>query len=143
MFLTGRLKMSNVSVRIFRGALLAVTLCAAALPASAEHSKRLLSYYPPWAQYQDPPFTAQQIPYQKMTHILHAFLLLDTVNHGDLYVDRALSEPESIRKAHASGVKVMISIGGADAAQAAEFSNIADDDGLRRRFAHNVQVADA
>src|SRR3979411_3289867 len=42
-------------------------------------SKRLLGYYPEWSKYNNPPYvySADQIPYTQLTHISHAFVLLD------------------------------------------------------------------
>jgi chitinase len=126
--------------------LTAITLAAFVLlaiaPARAgddEHSaKRLIAYYPDWAKWQVPPYTANQIPYSKLTHIEEAFLLLQPDGTGGLYVDPDLVQPVLIKKAHAAGVKVMVSIGGADDVQAAAFARIASHDAFRRKFAANL-----
>lgn len=120
------------------GILITIVLLLQAASALAADSKRLLSYYPFWAKYQTPPYTAAQIPYSKMTHISHAFLLLNGDGDGRLFVDPGLLEPELIANAHAAGVKVMISIGGADPVQATAFHRMAADEAARRRFARNV-----
>ena len=123
-------------------ALIAACLILAMTPASAEdgddHPKRLLAYYPDWAKWQDPPYTPDKIPYHKLTHIDEAFLLLQADGKGGLYVDPDLIQPELIKRAHAAGVKVMISIGGADSEQAAAFATMAANDTYRRRFARNL-----
>ena len=111
---------------------------AAAQDAVVPAPKRLLSYYPDWAQYQVPPYTAAQIPYDKMTHIVEAFLLLQKNGHGGLYIEPGLLQPALNANAHAHGVKLMISIGGADPVQANAFSTMAASDTYRRAFAHNL-----
>jgi chitinase len=100
--------------------------------------KRLMGYYPDWAKDQTPAYTAATIPYSKVTHILHAFLLLDPSANGALQVDPELLEPALIRNAHKAGVKVIISIGGADSTQEAAFSTIAASAHLRSLLAKNV-----
>ena len=89
-----------------------LSLAAVAQDASPQ---RLLGYYPMWAKTQTPPYSAAQIPFGKLTHIAHAFLALKS--DGSLSIDPALLEPALISGAHAAGVKVMISIGGADQGQ--------------------------
>lgn len=128
--------------RKFHLLFLVLILLAGSLPGSAQNSinkKRLLSYYPMWAKSQTPAYSAAQIPYRKMTHIAHAFLLLDPKGDGSLSIDPSLLEPALISGAHASGVKVIISIGGGDSIQAAAFSSIARTENLRRTFARNVR----
>lgn len=109
---------------------------AGSLPIFAQ--KRLLSYYTMWSKSQTPPYSAAQIPYHKMTHIVHAFLLIDPKADGSLSIDPSLLEPALIAGAHAAGVKVMISIGGGDSVQAAAFSAIARTGAVRQAFVHNV-----
>src|ERR1700681_780593 len=55
---------------------------------SAASSKRLLGYYPEWSKYNNPPYvySADQIPYNQLTHIAHAFVLLDSKANGTLTV---------------------------------------------------------
>ena len=51
--------------------LLTISLASADDAAKAESRppQRLLAYYPDWAKYQTPPYTAEKIPYNKVTHI--------------------------------------------------------------------------
>jgi len=123
---------------VFLPAFVSCFMLSAALPASGAGTKRLLAYYPYWVKDQTPSYSAAQIPYRKMTHIAHAFLLLDARADGSLHVPPDLLEPELISRAHAAGVKVMISIGGADPVQQAAFAAVARDDARRRAFARNV-----
>ncbi len=101
-------------------------------------SIRLLAYYPMWAKSQTPPYSAAQIPFRKITHIAHAFLAINPKADGSISIDPDLLEPALISGAHAAGVKVLISIGGADQTQTTAFATVARSDSLRRAFAHNV-----
>ena len=106
---------------------------------SSHPRQRLLAYYPDWAKYQTPPYTAEKIPYNKVTHILEAFLLLKD-SKGNLYIEPGLLEPALNKRAHAAGVKVIISVGGADPVQANRFAKIAASDAARRTFAANIHA---
>lgn len=68
-------------------------------------SKKLLSYYTSW----NSGYRANKIPFDRMTHICHAFI--ETTTGGALY--QLTPEPALIAGAHAKGVKVMPSLGGA------------------------------
>lgn len=100
--------------------------------------KRLLAYYTFWSKTNTPAYSADNIPYQKLTHIAHAFLLLDKKNIGNIVVSDGLIEPALIANAHGAGVKVSISIGGGDPAQAHAFRKIAADPAIRAAFVQNV-----
>jgi chitinase len=120
---------------------LALTLMVGCgFPAMAQSHKRLLAYYPDWVKDGNPSYSAKNIPYAKLTHILHAFLLLDPSGNGALQIDPELIEPALNQKAHKAGVKVMISIGGADPAQASAFATIAASATLRAKFAKNLHA---
>ncbi|MGA9526688.1 MAG: glycoside hydrolase family 18 protein [Terriglobales bacterium] len=71
--------------------------------------KRLIGDYSESSKYQTPPYTAQQIPYAKLTHIIH--FCLGFYSDGSLYVG-GLLEPALIRKAHQNGVKVLLGLCG-------------------------------
>jgi chitinase len=107
-------------------------------PSSAAPPKRLLAYYTFWSKTNTPAYSAANIPYQQLTHISHAFLLLDKKNPGNIIVSDGLIEPALISNAHAAGVKVLISIGGGDPAQAQAFRNISADPAIRAAFVNNV-----
>ncbi|HWZ82950.1 MAG TPA: glycoside hydrolase family 18 protein [Terriglobales bacterium] len=126
----------------FRCAVIFALTCFLSLgvvPASmAAAPKRLLAYYTFWSKWNTPAYAADNIPYQKLTHIAHAFLLLDKKNFGNIVVPDGLLEPSLIANAHAAGVKVQISIGGGDPAQAHAFRKISADPALRAAFVQNV-----
>jgi chitinase len=130
----------DIGILVLAGLLAFLVLAASPVFAGDDDRapQRLIAYYPDWANWQVPPYTANQIPYHKLTHIAEAFLLLQANGTGGLYADPDLVQPELIKKAHAAGVKVMVSIGGADSVQAAAFAKIAANDTYRRKFAANV-----
>jgi len=103
-------------------------------------SRRLLGYYPQWAKGQTPPYTANQIPYSKLTHIAHAFLLLTAAADGSLQIPSGMIEPLLISKAHAAGVKVLVSIGGGDGIQGPRFNTMAKSETARQAFVTNVRT---
>src|ERR1700722_3690445 len=100
--------------------------------------KRLLGYYPAWSKYNTPPYTADQIPYSKLTHIAHAFVLLTAKADGTLDIPAGTIEPALIKKAHAAGVKVLISIGGGDGIQGPRFNKMAKSETDRQAFVENI-----
>lgn len=105
-------------------------------------SKRLLGYYPEWSKYNDPPYTysADQIPYSQLTHIAHAFLLLDKTADGTIDMPQGFIEPELISQAHAAGVKVLVSIGGGGGGQGNRFNKMARVEAYRQAFVRNVHA---
>ena len=104
--------------------------------------KRLLGYYPEWSKYNNPPYvySSDQIPYNQLTHISHAFVLLTTKADGTLKVPTGFIEPALITKAHAAGVKVLVSIGGGDGIQGPRFNRMARVEAYRQAFVHNVRA---
>ncbi|HTW56765.1 MAG TPA: glycoside hydrolase family 18 protein [Terriglobales bacterium] len=114
----------------------------AALPASAQTEsaapKRLLGYYPEWGKTQTPPYTAAQIPYSKLTHIAHAFVLLSPGADGSLTIPSGMIEPDLISLAHAAGVKVLVSIGGGDGIEGPRFNEMSASASARQAFVTNV-----
>jgi chitinase len=105
---------------------------------AASSPKRLLGYYPEWSKTQTPPYTAAQIPYSKLTHIAHAFVLLTAAANGTLQIPSGMIEPALISKAHKAGVKVLVSIGGGDGIQGPRFNKMASSETSRQNFVKNV-----
>jgi chitinase len=126
---------------ILISAVLAIPILAAT-PASAQTTKalsgRLLGYYPEWSKYQTPPYTAAQIPYSKLTHIAHAFVLLASGADGKLDIPAKMIEPDLISNAHAAGVKVLVSIGGGDGIQGPRFNKMSASASARKTFVASV-----
>ncbi len=108
-------------------------LMAAGYPLKAQN-KRLLAYYSSHSRKGGFPYNASNIPYDELTHIDHAFLDLDPKRDGTLYVRPGLLEPELISRAHAAGVKVMISVGG----DPARFATVSASATTREAFAKNL-----
>ena len=63
-----------------------------ALPASAQTGsspqKRLLGYYPSWGIYNTPPYTHDDVPYSRLTHISHAFALVGAPANGIVVIPK-------------------------------------------------------
>lgn len=131
------------STRLYLIALISLAFCllgAAFAPAQdAQPHKRLLGYYPEWSKYQTPVYSAREIPYGRLTHIAHAFVLLNYKLDGSLQVPVGMLEPELITRAHAAGVKVLVSIGGGDGVQGPRFNKIARSETARQAFVANVK----
>jgi len=78
--------------------------------ASQKLTKRLVADYGYWSRTQTPPYSADQIPFRRLTHINHAGVSFDA--DGNLSVPSGFFERELIDKAHDHGVKVMLLLGG-------------------------------
>ena len=72
--------------------------------------KRLIADYGYWSRTQTPPYSADQIPFHKLTHINHAGVSFNA--DGSLNVPDGFLEPALIQKAHAAGAKVLLLLGG-------------------------------
>ncbi len=81
----------------------------AARPAApAALSAVVLGYYPSW----ETGVTPADLNLRLFTHICHAFLMADAM--GNIKTEGAIPNPDLITQAHAVGVKVLASLGGAD-----------------------------
>lgn len=78
--------------------------------ASANLTKRLIADYGYWSRTQTPPYSSDQIPFNKLTHINHAGVSFDA--NGNLIVPSGFIEKALLTKAHNHGVKVMLLLGG-------------------------------
>jgi chitinase len=72
--------------------------------------KRLVADYTAGSKYLDPPYDVAQIPFSKLTHIIHAGVPWNS--DGSLAVPSGFVEPQLIKRAHKKGVKVMLLTGG-------------------------------
>ena len=110
--------MKNLRVTRILIASVVCLLCFAAIAgsapaqqvATAAQQKRLIADYGYWSRTQTPPYSADQIPFSKLTHINHAGVNFDA--KGNLDVPSGFLERKLIDKGHANGVKVMLLIGG-------------------------------
>ena len=73
--------------------------------------KRLVGYYGSWTKTQNPPYSADQIPYSKLTHIIHAGTNISDVADGTFQLPQRFLEPELINRAHRAGIKVLFYLG--------------------------------
>jgi chitinase len=90
-----------------------LTLLACASLAFAEPPvlpRRLVADYGYWSQTQTPPYSSAQIPFYKVTQVNHAGVSFGS--DGSLIVPSGFLEPALITKAHASGAKVVLLLGG-------------------------------
>lgn len=102
---------------LFRVAfLLSVTVGATSSLVAQEDShpkppqKRIIGDYTYYSKFNTPTYSADQIPYHELTHIIHAGVPFD--QYGNLQVPDGFVEPELISRAHDAGVKVVPLIGG-------------------------------
>jgi len=78
--------------------------------------KRIAAFYGSWSKTDNPPYSAAQIPYTKLTHIIHAGAGLNDAGDGTFTVPSNFIELELLNKSHAAGVKVEFYMGGSEAA---------------------------
>ena len=95
--------------------------------------RNVLAYYTSWSK---PAYSAADIPYNKLTHICHAFLL--PAADGSLPVPGGFLEAGLIPQAHATGVKVLVSVGGATGS--ANFSAIVASPAAQANFVAQVKA---
>ena len=90
----------------------------AQLPSTASSSKstspvlpkRIIGDYGYWSKYQTPAYGADQIPYSKLTHIIHFNIGFNS--DGTISIPEGFLEPSLLRKAHKAGVKVLVGLSG-------------------------------
>ena len=95
--------------------------------------KKVVGYYVYWYRWSYP---ADKIDYQNLTHINHSFITPE--KDGSLLIPSDLIYPELIKNAHNAGVKVLISVGGADTAVAGAFTEMSSNPELRTKFVDNL-----
>ncbi|MBP7791744.1 MAG: CIA30 family protein [Candidatus Goldbacteria bacterium] len=101
---------------------------------TTEKCRRFLAYYPYWVS----TYRADKIPYNRLTHICHAFV--QPQSNGSLSAPSGYLEPALITNAHNAGVRVLVSIGGADEVARQNFVTIAASASLRTAFANAVEA---
>ena len=102
--------------------------------------RRFVADYGYWSKYQHPAYSAAQVPYARLTHIIHAGIALREAGDGSITVPRGFLEPQLVQRAHAAGVKVMVLVGGS----AGLFAEVAESSSARARFAAAMRAfADA
>ena len=105
-----------------------IVLIALFTIASAQAADKLVvGYYPDWNRTLLPP---SAIPYQSLTHILHAFLL--PAADGTVPGMSGFAYADLVQTAHLHNVKVLVSLGGWGGSGG--FSSMCADTAARRRF---------
>jgi chitinase len=110
--------------------ILAALLAVAVTPTRAQESKRLLAYYLYSDQSKTPPYTAKNIPFKRLTHLIHVAIVVSPAADGTIEISKNAVEPSLIPRAHAAKAKVLVCVQGA----ASTFSRIAADPAARSRF---------
>ena len=112
------------AITIASGKKSSVTSAAYTIETPDSSVQRLLAYAKP----------GSNIPYDKMTHIIHWFLTL--TSDGSIAGSSNLMNAAKIAQEKAAGVKVMLSVGGPGQAKA--FSAMAADTNARAAFVNNI-----
>jgi chitinase len=101
------MRQAFVPVLILMGLVFSACEVAQVPPAPARPNKIVLGYYASWKKAE---FDHTKIAYENLTHIAHAFAWPDS--SGNLVVPAGYLYPELNAAAHASGVKMLASLGG-------------------------------
>lgn len=104
--------------------------------ATQQLPRRLVADYGYWSRFQEPPYGSTQIPFQKMTHLIHAGVGIGAKLDGTLNVPAAFLEPDLISKGHEAGVKVMLALGG----DGATFRAVAGNPDIRGILVRNLSA---
>ncbi|MCI0513054.1 glycosyl hydrolase family 18 protein [candidate division KSB1 bacterium] len=92
---------------------------------------KIVGYYMGWNR---ATFSHQKVDFKNLTHLMHAFIWPNA--DGSLEIPSGIVYPELIAKAHQSGVKVLISLGGWG--QCAGFAPMAANTTSRSQFVTNI-----
>ena len=104
--------------------ILAILLVPQIFPAAgvaAQSPKRLAAYYCFGIHRNAPKYTAAQIPYTNLTHLMHVAVEPTAAADGSIEILQRRFEPDVVSRAHRAGVKVLVCVQG----PAAVFSKIA------------------
>lgn len=103
--------------------------------AAGSTCKNVWAYYTAWSKASG--YDATHIPYDRLTHICHAFVIPNP--DGSLQVPANYLESALIPSAHAAGVKVLVSVGGAGSGSNG-FSALASSAVARANFASQLKA---
>ncbi|MFW5775007.1 MAG: glycoside hydrolase family 18 protein [Chitinivibrionales bacterium] len=103
----------------------------------------VIGYFTSWGMYGEDPYTPDDIPYDKLTHIQYAFFLPDTLGtivSSDPWADELNLEGANslVALAHEHGVKVLPSVGGWTGSS--EFPALAGSAQRRSRFCSSARA---
>lgn len=111
---------------------MAMGLASALGPSNAEAAFKVVGYFPTWAG------DVNALPYTKLTHINYAFVLPES-NGALKPLDGGASRLQTlVQKAHAAGVKVIISVGGWNDGNDSAFVSLAANSSYRNTFVNNL-----
>ena len=116
------------------GLLFAVSLVAGAQAQTAGR-KRLVAYYLYQDQSHVPAYTEKQIPFKKLTHLIHVALVVAAAGDGSVEISPRALEPQLTRRAHAARVRVLVCLQG----PAGVFRKVAATAEARTRLAANIK----
>jgi chitinase len=116
------------------------------LPAAllAGPCKNVMIYYTSWSKYNSPAYNYSTIPYSQITHIAYAFIEPNADGSLSITGDYMGSDGvhydgvSMIAAAHAAGVKVLLSCGGAGSGVSANYTTISASSSLINTFANNL-----
>jgi chitinase len=114
---------------------IAFILTATAQHATAQSKKRLIGYYLYSDQAKTPAYTAKNIPYKKLTHLIHVAVVVSPAADGSIEISKNAIEPQLIPRAHKAKVRVLVCVQGA----ANIFSKIAADPVTRKNFGEAIK----
>ena len=114
--------------------LLGAGLSGAQSPTDAA-SRRLVAYYLYQDQTHVPAYTAREIPFKKLTHLIHVAVVVAPVGDGTIEISPQALEPRLIPRAHRAGVRVLVCVQG----PAEVFRKVAATTDTRTRFAGSIK----
>jgi chitinase len=129
---TNRIKVAACALALLGTAVL---LNGQATSENAVGHKRLIAYYLYQDQRRVPAYTPKQIPFKKLTHIIHVALVVGPAGDGAIEISPHAIEGMLISKAHAAGVRVLVCVQG----PASGFSKVAATPEARSHFVQNVK----
>ena len=118
-----------------RASALLLTSVLAAASAWAQTSKRLIAYYYFSPAEAKTAYRADDIPYYKLTHLIHVIARPSQSADGTVEARQDALEPSLVPKAHAAGTQVLACVQG----EAQTFSKIAADEASRKRFGQSLR----
>lgn len=98
-----------------------------------EKSKIVAGYYPDWGIWNNPSYTVDLIPYNKLTHVIWSFVSPDA--DGSLRgsaIDDSSDLDNMVTQSHAAGIKAILSLGGAGLCE--NFASVSANKELRSKF---------
>jgi len=94
-------------------------------------AQAVVGYYPAWSKYT---FPANEIDFEMLTHITHAFIW--PKSNGDLDMYSSIHYPDLVNETHQAGKKILVSVGGWG--NCTHFSGVLADSAKRQRLIDNL-----